>query len=320
MSKARNAVASSGGAQWEKLIESTHVETVIQIGDMLEVVLLHPRSMNVSMSDAPLILWFHGGGFTVGTARQEYVLSYLNAFLEDSSAVAAKNAVWASVEYRLAPEHPNPAAPDDGFRALEYLLLEHIVDGDSNGRRLGGGGVHIGGPSAGATLAATTALRALKAGMRIDSVLVDEPMFLSRSNTDGNSVMPPFLDSDSHRRNVYSRVTPILWLEWCVYAYVGRQDASINDIDWTGGVMSASEWKTSTAQQLLPPVVLLTAKGDILHDGGVAFGRVYEEAGGTVHHVDASASHTLAFMFHLDAAQAITKKWARLIQEAADRE
>jgi acetyl esterase/lipase len=94
---------------------------------------------------APVVLFFHGGGFVVGdldthdgTARQH--------------AVGA-DAIVVSVEYRLAPEHPYPAAPDDCEDAALWLL-RHGLD------ELGlPPVVTIGGDSAGAHLSAVTLLR-----------------------------------------------------------------------------------------------------------------------------------------------------------------
>jgi acetyl esterase/lipase len=86
----------------------------------------------------------HGGGFYLGSAARG---DARNRRLADALGV-----VVVSVDYRLAPEHPWPAAPDDCETAALWLL-EQAED------RFGTARLAIGGASAGATLAMTTLLR-----------------------------------------------------------------------------------------------------------------------------------------------------------------
>lgn len=86
----------------------------------------------------------HGGGFCMDSAARS---DARNARLADALGVTV-----VSVEYRLAPEHPWPAAPDDCETTALWLVEE--------GRReFGTERMLIGGASCGATLAATTLLR-----------------------------------------------------------------------------------------------------------------------------------------------------------------
>lgn len=86
----------------------------------------------------------HGGGFYMGTAAHD---DARNQQLADALGV-----VVVSVDYRLAPENPWPAAPDDCETAARWLL-------DQAETRFGTTRLTIGGFSAGATLAMTTLLR-----------------------------------------------------------------------------------------------------------------------------------------------------------------
>jgi acetyl esterase/lipase len=86
----------------------------------------------------------HGGGFYMGSAASG---DARNRRLADALEVAV-----VSVDYRLAPEHPWPAATDDCETAARWLL-------DQAGTRFGTTRLAIGGFSAGATLAMTTLLR-----------------------------------------------------------------------------------------------------------------------------------------------------------------
>jgi acetyl esterase/lipase len=93
---------------------------------------------------AGAFLHVHGGGWVLGAADQQDVLLVAVA---DVLGVAV-----VSVEYRLAPEHPFPAAPDDCEHVARWLV-EH-AEAEFGTRRL-----VIGGESAGAHLAALTLLR-----------------------------------------------------------------------------------------------------------------------------------------------------------------
>jgi acetyl esterase/lipase len=89
----------------------------------------------------------HGGGWTIGSAAGQ------DAALE--RIVANTGMTVASVDYRLAPEHPYPAGLDDCERVTRWLF-EHAA------AELGTGRLLIGGESAGANLALCTALRVVR--------------------------------------------------------------------------------------------------------------------------------------------------------------
>jgi acetyl esterase len=95
--------------------------------------------------DDGLVVWFHGGGWVIGspsTAVNEV----------DRLAVAARCRV-ISVDYRLAPEHPFPASQQDGVASAAWCL-EHAAELDADPRC-----VAVGGDSAGGNLAAVAAQR-----------------------------------------------------------------------------------------------------------------------------------------------------------------
>ena len=95
-------------------------------------------------SPAGVFLHFHGGGWALGAPDEQDLL------LEALSNVA--NVAAVSVGYRLAPENPFPAGPDDCECAAQWLV-EHAPDEFGTSKLL------IGGESAGAHLAAITLLR-----------------------------------------------------------------------------------------------------------------------------------------------------------------
>jgi len=92
----------------------------------------------------PVLLYFHGGGFVIA-----------NIDTYDGSCRAltnAANCVVVSVGYRLAPENPFPAAPEDAFAAYQWVLGNAAsINGDASR-------VAVGGESAGGNLAAAVSL------------------------------------------------------------------------------------------------------------------------------------------------------------------
>jgi acetyl esterase/lipase len=122
------------------------VEVVCTGGRSVPVRIHVPASGEV----AGVFLEIHGGGFYLGSAAGSDVR---NRNLADALGLAV-----VSVEYRLAPEHPWPAAPDDCETAALWLA-------DHAEHRLGTTKLSIGGFSAGATLAMTTLLRLRNRGI-----------------------------------------------------------------------------------------------------------------------------------------------------------
>jgi acetyl esterase len=97
-----------------------------------------------------VFLEIHGGGFYMGWAARS---DARNRRLADALGIAV-----VSVDYRLAPEHPWPAAPDDCETAALWLL-------EQSEARFGTARLAIGGGSAGANLAMTTLLRLRDRGL-----------------------------------------------------------------------------------------------------------------------------------------------------------
>lgn len=98
----------------------------------------------------PVLVWIHGGGYVMGTAQLD---QRSNIDLVRTLGIAV-----ASVEYRLAPEHPFPAALDDCYAALWWVHHEAKTWGLRADR------IAVGGASAGGGLAAALAQLALDRG------------------------------------------------------------------------------------------------------------------------------------------------------------
>lgn len=104
------------------------------------------RHYATAAPDAPLLVFFHGGGFVLGDLDSH----------DDLCRLICRDAGLhvLSVDYRLAPEHKAPAAADDGFAAYRWAL-EHAAELGADPARIA-----VGGDSAGGNIAAVVARRA----------------------------------------------------------------------------------------------------------------------------------------------------------------
>lgn len=149
---ARAALAAMKAAAPEFVLPDHLVRERIDVpgpdgGPPVPVLLFRPRD---SATAQPALLYAHGGGFVLGDAEGDQELP--------ARIAAGTGAVVVSVDYRLAPEHPFPAAFDDCFAALVWLAGNAAALGVDPDR------IGVAGVSAGAGLAAALALKARDTG------------------------------------------------------------------------------------------------------------------------------------------------------------
>ena len=206
----------------------------------------------------PGLVFFHGGGF---------VLCNLDTHDGICRAIAnAAGCVVVSVDYRLAPEHPYPAAPDDCYAATQWVA-KNGAELDIDVSRLA-----IGGDSAGGNLTAVTALIARdRGGPPLRFQLLIYPV------TDCT------FDTASYRENAegYFLTTGMMRWFWDKYLANPKQ----------GGEGYASPLRAVNVANL-PPGLCITAGYDPLRDEGEAYAARLREAG-----VDVRTSR-YAGMFH----------------------
>ncbi|HEX4531997.1 MAG TPA: alpha/beta hydrolase [Acidimicrobiia bacterium] len=137
---------------------------------------------------ANTILYFHGGVYVIGSAATSVPL------VSDLARRARAKAV--TVDYRLAPEHPYPAAVDDACAAYEGLLAQGTAAGQ----------IALAGESAGAGLAVATLLALRDAGTPLpSSALLMSPyadLTLSGETLLGNQAIDPILTPEGLRLRV----------------------------------------------------------------------------------------------------------------------
>ena len=194
----------------------------------------------------PALLDIHGGGFTSGSIEMEHGFC--------ASVVRRLGIVAATVEYRLAPEHPFPAGIEDCYAALCWLhdaADELGVDRD----RIG-----VGGQSAGGGLAAGTALLARdRGGPGVCFQFLGIPELDHRLDT---ASMRAFTDTP-----LWSRPQAILSWE----RYLGP--------DHTGPVSSYASPSIAPDLAGLPPAYVTAMEFDPLRDEGIVYALRLMEAG-----------------------------------------
>lgn len=99
----------------------------------------------------PVTLFFHGGWFVIGDLESHDSLA--------RSLANASESVVVAVDYRLAPEHPFPAAINDAYKALTWVAENGKILGADSGR------IAVAGDSAGGNIAAVVARKAKESGL-----------------------------------------------------------------------------------------------------------------------------------------------------------
>ncbi|HEY3599577.1 MAG TPA: alpha/beta hydrolase, partial [Paraburkholderia sp.] len=171
-------------------------------GAAIRVRLYHPVEPNWAQP-APALVYYHGGGFTVGSVDTHDALCRMLA--RDAQCAVC------SVDYRRAPEHKFPTAVDDAFDALTWLHANAAPYGIDAGR------IAVGGDSAGGTLATVCAVLARNAGLALALQLLIYPGTTSHQQT------------DSHTRLADGYLLSAKTIQWFFAQY--QRDAGDRD-DW----------------------------------------------------------------------------------------
>lgn len=191
----------------------------------------------------PVVVYFHGGGFVIGSLTSHDAVC--------RSLCQKSGAVVVAVDYRLAPEHRFPAAPEDCYTATAWVA-EHGAELGVEASRLA-----VAGDSAGGNLATVVCLMARERGgppIAFEVLVypvIDHVETPSRiENAEGylltSAAMDYFVD---HYADEGDRQHP-----WC---------APIRAEDLRG----------------MPPALVITAEYDPLRDEGEAYGRRLQESG-----------------------------------------
>jgi acetyl esterase len=197
---------------------------------------------------AACLVWYHGGGWVIGD-------------LESADPTARKlanrsGAVVVSVDYRLAPEHPYPAAVDDCVAALDAVRREAAGLGVDSAR------LAVGGDSAGGNLAAVVAIDARDRGVALRHQLLVYP------------VCDATLSQPSVEENGEGYLLTKGAMAWFVGHYLGAGDPT----DWRVSPLFAADVAG------VAPATVITAEYDPLRDEGRAYAERLAAAGVEVAH------------------------------------
>ena len=230
---------------------------------------------------AGVIVYYHGGGWTLGDLDTADAALRLIANQTGCTVV--------SVDYRLAPESPFPAAVDDAMAALSWAA--------ANLGRLASPGapLMVMGDSAGGNLSAVVCLLARDAGgPKIDLQVLVYPATEADLDSPGmHAFVPPFLDRDD--------------MAWFYDQYAPREHR--------GDPRLAPARAASHAE--LPDAIIVTAELDLLTSEGEAYGRKLEQAGATVSHLhyDGAIHGFFTMAAHMDIGRRAIDDACRAIVE-----
>ena len=189
---------------------------------------------------APALIYYHGGGFTVGSVDTHDALCRM--FARDGQCAVL------SVDYRLAPEYKFPTAVEDAFDALTWLHA-HAAEFGIDAERLA-----VGGDSAGGTLATVCAVQARDAGIDLSLQLLIYP------GTTG------YQQTASHSRLADGFLLSGATIQWFFDQYV--RDASDRD-DWRFAPLDGKRGEPDFSG--LASAWIATAEYDPLSDEGDAY-------------------------------------------------
>jgi acetyl esterase len=202
------------------------------------------RVFTPSPSGRGAVLFMHGGGFVLGSLDTHHALC--------GRLAAMSGATVVSVGYRLAPEHPFPAAVDDALAALDWVR--------DRAEDLGGdGGLVVAGDSAGGNLAAVIAQQSrLRPGPALRLQVLMYPV---TDLTAGAKHRPSVRENAS---GLFLTLDDMRWFDEQYQADVGSPLASPAVAESFAG---------------LPPALVITAEFDPLRDDGEHYAELLRAAG-----------------------------------------
>jgi len=227
-----------------------------------------------------VLLYLHGGGFTIGSIDTHDTLCRVLA--------AQSGAAVLALDYRLAPEHRFPIAVHDAWDALQWLAGEGARSLGLDAARIA-----VGGDSAGGTLAAVSSIQARDAGLPLALQLLVYP---------GTTA---YQDTPSHAAHADDPMIDRLQIDWFFAQYIDPAQRA----DWRFAPLLADDVDG------VAPAWLGLAECDPLVDEGVMYADRLRAAGvpvgleiyrGVVHgFVQMGRALPEARRFHHDAAQAL---------------
>lgn len=215
------------------------VETLERQPNCPELVVVRPQ--NARVEKLPVVYWIHGGGFVLGGPKSKAVVSQAHYL----------NAVVISVNYRLAPEHPFPAAADDCIDGMKWVW-ENIEFFGNPEKFI------VSGMSAGGQLTCVCAQTARDLGIplkfHIPMAPCVYPFVATESAIENTQLNRPFL--------------PVEKMAWFYQKYFGRNPR----IDTRANVFNGTFEGVS-------PAIICLSKNDILVNDAEDYAKALKKAG-----------------------------------------
>lgn len=232
----------------------------------------------------PVMAFFHGGGWVIGDLETHDSLC--------RELCGAVGMVVVSVDYRLAPEHKFPAAPDDCVAVTRWIAANAAALNADTSR------IAVGGDSAGGNLAAVVAQRLRdEDALKLAAQLLIYPVV----HLDGVAT-PSMID------NAEGYLLTRKDMEW----FGGHYLASPAD----GQNVSASPILAKSLAGL-PPALVLTCEFDPLRDEGEKYGKALQAAGvpTTISRHDGTIHATFSFFTALEPGRRMADEAIRWLKE-----
>ncbi|RDB17250.1 hypothetical protein Hypma_001970 [Hypsizygus marmoreus] len=198
----------------------------------------------------PVFIYFHGGGWTLGNIASESSFS-------TRMCIGAK-AVVISVDYRLAPENPYPAAVEDAIESLDWVVQHGKTELNVNTTQIA-----VGGSSSGGNLAA---ILALKAAERTPPI----PLLFQL-------LIVPVTDNTASTADLWAENQHTAWLSpermlWFRHNYLPNEE---DRTKWDASPIFAP----AELLEKVPKAWIAVAELDILKEEGVRYSENMREAG-----------------------------------------
>jgi cation diffusion facilitator CzcD-associated flavoprotein CzcO/acetyl esterase/lipase len=198
----------------------------------------------------PVVVYFHGGGWVLGNAQSD------DPFCRD--LCVQSGCLIISVDYRHAPEHRFPAAPEDGFAAVRWIA--------ENATSLGGipGPLSVAGWSAGGNIAAIVCQMARDAG---------------GPTIAGQLLVTPVTDCDFNRPSYSDNADGCILTTTLMHWFWDHYAEPSERLDPQASPLRAADLSG------LPPAVVVTCEFDPLRDEGAAYVEALSAAGVDARHL-----------------------------------
>jgi acetyl esterase len=202
---------------------------------------LHALLFTPPVHDDGLLVWFHGGGFVIGSAA-------LSRNEVDRLAVAARCRA-VSVDYRLAPEHRPPAAQYDAIAAATWCVANATHLGIDPAR------IAVGGDSAGGNLA-------IVAAQRVEGLAAQVLVY------PGVNLAVEVLDDLPYQEGYFLDRQALDLFKECCEGEIDGSDPLVSPIRSSAAVLAA-----------VPPAYIVTAEYDPIRDQGFEYASALRDAG-----------------------------------------